>query len=337
MNKAGRVPVNRVTNITALSRAIVSFVADWAAQFRRPGFSCVGLIVIFGSFTFLLSPEDNFAPAPAAGVKQVPKAEPVFGLPTVVIDPGHGGIDEGTKYYGLAEKDLTLDVALALEKELKNTPIHTILTRREDVYVSLPERAEIANKAWEANSNTIFLSIHFNQSSVESVDGIETYYATEKILPTVDWSWIGFFNRPDPGDYDLGQDLAGTVQSALTSRMMLSNRGIKSRSLYVVRHTRMPAILVEGGFLSNKVENEMLRTDGYRDRLVQGLAAGLQTYMATTGLPHRTPEEVAANAASVPKPGGAVNPAGAINAANAVSSASPSAAASATSGTGAAP
>jgi len=63
--------------------------------------------------------------------------------------------------------------------------------------------------------------------------------------------------------------------------MLVANRGIKSRSLYVVRHTRMPAVLVEGGFLSNKIENQMLRNDGYRDRLAQGLAAGILAYMQT--------------------------------------------------------
>jgi N-acetylmuramoyl-L-alanine amidase len=207
--------------------------------------------------------------------------QPIAGPPTVVLDPGHGGIDDGTKYFGLAEKTMTLDVALRLEKILTAHHINTILTRREDVYVSLPARAEIANKVWESNSNVIFVSIHFNQSAVESVDGIETYYADQKIPPPNDWSWIGFFNHADTGDLDLGQNLAAAVQGTLASRMGLTNRGIKARSLYVTRHTRMPAILVEGGFLSNKVENEMLHVDGYRDRLVQGLAAGILSYVAT--------------------------------------------------------
>jgi N-acetylmuramoyl-L-alanine amidase len=240
----------------------------------------VGLIVLVGSFTFLIVPEDNFVPLPRSGVMPPLHLQPISGPPTVVLDPGHGGIDDGTKYFGLAEKDMTLDVALRLERLLTQRQVDVVLTRREDVYVSLPERAEIANKIWESNSNVIFVSIHFNQSSVESVDGIETYYADQKIPPPTDWSWIGFFNRPDAGELDLGQGLAADVQSALAARMGLTNRGIKSRSLYVTRHTRMPAILVEGGFLSNKVENEMLHQDGYRDRLVQGLAAGILTYTA---------------------------------------------------------
>ena len=105
------------------------------------------------------------------------------GKPTVIIDPGHGGVDEGTKYFGLAEKDVTLDVAQRLERVLKSVRVETVLTRRDDVYVSLPDRAEIANLAAGSNSNVIFVSIHFNQSAVESVDGIETYYADKKIPP----------------------------------------------------------------------------------------------------------------------------------------------------------
>jgi len=203
---------------------------------------------------------------------------PANGPPTVVIDPGHGGIDEGTKWYGLAEKDVTLDVAQRLERLLKGTPVQTVLTRRDDVYVSLPDRVEIANRLGETNSNVIFVSIHFNQAAEESVDGIETYYADQKIPPATDWTWVGFFNRPEDAELDRGENLAADLQGALSSRMLEANRGIKSRSLYVVRHTLMPAVLVEGGFLSNKIENQMLRNDSYRDRIAEGIAAGILSY-----------------------------------------------------------
>ncbi len=70
--------------------------------------------------------------------------------------------------------------------------------------------------------------------------------------------------------------------ASVVLRMQEVNRGIKSRNLFVVRHTRMPAILVEGGFLSNKIENQLLRNDGYRDRLAQGIAVGVLTYIQGT-------------------------------------------------------
>jgi N-acetylmuramoyl-L-alanine amidase len=241
---------------------------------------CVGLVVFMGCFTFLVAPDENFTPVLHSGAPgDVP---PANGPPMVIIDPGHGGIDDGTKYFGLAEKDVTLDVAQRLERLLKGLHVDTVLTRRDDLYVSLPQRVEIANQIAGTNSNLIFVSIHFNQSGVEGVDGIETYYADRKIASTTDWTWLGFFNHPEDDQLDRGENLAAAIQSALTSRMLETNRGIKSRSLFVVRHTRMPAVLVEGGFLSNKIENQMLRNDGYRDRIAQGLAAGIVNYMQTT-------------------------------------------------------
>jgi N-acetylmuramoyl-L-alanine amidase len=266
----------------------------------RHGMPCVGLIVFLGCFTVMVTPDENFIPPPRSGAvthlkggssgKEVALAPPSTllekvlpgdGKPTVIIDPGHGGIDDGTKYFGLAEKDVTLDVGERLNRILKGLGVATVMTRTDDVYVSLPDRAEIANMEAGTNSNTVFVSIHFNQSAVESVDGIETYYADKKIPPPTDWTWVGFFSRPEDEELDRGENLAADVQSALVSRMMETNRGIKSRSLFVTRHTRMPAVLVEGGFLSNKIENQLLRNDTYRERIAQGIAAGIVTYVRT--------------------------------------------------------
>jgi N-acetylmuramoyl-L-alanine amidase len=263
----------------------------------KHGMPCVGLIVFLGCFSFLVAPDDNFVP-PVARTPTKPgsalrlqvaqatatgdtKVLPASGPPTVIIDPGHGGIDDGTKYFGLAEKDATLDVGERLNAILKGLKVDTVMTRTDDVYVSLPDRAEIANMAAGNNSNVIFVSIHFNQSAVESVDGIETYYADKKIPPATDWTWIGFFTRPEDEDLDRGENLAADIQSAMVAHMVETNRGIKSRSLFVTRHTRMPAVLVECGFLSNKIENQSLRNDPYRERIAQGLAAGIVTYIRT--------------------------------------------------------
>src|SRR5581483_7259166 len=117
-------------------RRLVLFASWWARTWRH-GLPCVGLIVLLGSFTFLIAPDDEFTPGPHnAG----PGTLAVAGPPMVVVDPGHGGIDEGTKYYGLAEKDMTLDVAGRLQQLLNHAHVATVLTRHEDVYVSLPER-----------------------------------------------------------------------------------------------------------------------------------------------------------------------------------------------------
>lgn len=309
MNATGRQSVNKTMN-----RRMFRHLAPLGARAFRHGLPCVGLIVFLGCFTFLVAPDDNFVPVrPTAAPQHIAArlakqgalapnfaqtippapadhaASAASGPPTVIIDPGHGGIDDGTKYFGLAEKDVTLDVAERLERLLKSVRVETVLTRRDDVYVSLPDRAEIANLVAGTNSNVIFLSIHFNQSAVESVDGIETYYADKKIPPPTDWTWIGFFDRPEDEELDRGENLAADIQSALVARMMETNRGIKSRSLFVTRHTRMPAVLVEGGFLSNKIENQLLRNDSYRERIAQGIATGLLTYIQTMhpAMPYR--------------------------------------------------
>lgn len=243
---------------------------------------CVGLIVFLGSFTFLIAPDTDFLPAHSSTAPPpVHKIPPPDQLPTIVIDPGHGGIDEGTAWYGLREKDVTLDVAERLQRFLTELRLSTVLTRTTDTYVSLPERVGLANRL----DNALFVSIHFNQAGEESVDGVETYYADQKIPPAQDWTWMGFFSRPEPqGDtpLDNGENFAAQVQASVAARMLIPNRGIKSKNLYVVRHTRMPAILVEGGFLSNKVENQLLRNDDYRERLARALAVGIASYVRTT-------------------------------------------------------
>ena len=266
--------------MNCMNRGLQFLAGLWKAGLVRNAVPCVGLVVFFGCFSFIIAPDPNVAPSPGQKIAEAPAKEstPTNALPTVVIDPGHGGVDEGTAYYGLAEKDLTLDVAQRLERILQSVRISTVLTRHDDQYVALPARVAVANQI----QNAIFVSIHFNQSRSEPVDGIETYYADQKLPPAPDWTWVGFFNRPEEPALDNGENLAADVQASLASRMLIPNRGIKSKALYVVRHTRAPAILVEGGFISNRLENQMLRNDSYRERLATAVAAGIVTYIQTT-------------------------------------------------------
>ena len=248
---------------------------------------CVGLVVLVGCFTFIIVPEAERPTEPkflrTAGT-----------LPTIVIDPGHGGNDDGARGHGLREKDETLDVALRLDQLLKNAHFPTALTRREDVYVSLPERVAIANRF----EDSIFVSIHFNQSGAGSADGVETYYADLKTPPEQEWTWVGFFNRPHPASDDNGETLAGFVQAAVVTRLNVPNRGIKGRSLYVVRNTRNPAVLVEGGFISNSLEAQMLTNADYRNRLAAAVAEGIVNYVKSE---QRTLPQVLASSKEIPK------------------------------------
>lgn len=238
---------------------------------------CVGLIVLAGCFTFIVVPDDELAIE-----KRLPlRSSMTAPLPTVVIDPGHGGNDGGGSGNGLLEKEVTLDVSLRLEKMLRTYNFPTVLTRRDDRYVALNERVAIANK----HDDSLFVSIHFNKSRTSTVAGIETFYADEKVPPEHEWTWIGFFSKPAAPPVDDGETLAGFIQASLVMKMDPSNRGIKSKCLYVVRHTRAPAALVEGGFISNPLEAQLLKNADYRDRLAAAVAEGIVNYQKTRPLP----------------------------------------------------
>ena len=206
-------------------------------------------------------------------------------LPIIVIDPGHGGHDEGAYGFGMFEKDLTLDIALRLERDLQQYNLLTVLTRRSDVYVSLPDRAAIANRY----DHSVFVSIHANQCAEPAVDGVEIFYADEKSSPDFLWNWIGLdLTLPQPGP-DTGKTLAASIRDSITGDLPIANRGIKERGLYVVSHVQNPAVLVECGFLSNPFDAAQLNSADYREKLAASLAKGILNYQATQQLQPEKP------------------------------------------------
>ncbi len=245
---------------------------------------CVGLVVLGGCLTFIVAPDDG----PTFDSRLASALNPTF--PTVVIDAGHGGRDEGARANGLREKDLNLDVALRVEKLIGAFGFPTVLTRRDDTFLPLSERAAIANKI----DNALFLSIHFNHSPDPASTGVETFFASEKVPPESAWTWIGFFNKPETAVSDTGEDLAGYIQAALVSRTDATNRGIKPRPLYVVRHTRCPAVLVEGGFINNPLDARLISNTEYRDLLAKAVAEGVMTYQKNRPQPGQPPAKLAA-------------------------------------------
>jgi N-acetylmuramoyl-L-alanine amidase len=196
-------------------------------------------------------------------------------FPTVVVDAGHGGHDSGASGNGLREKDLTLDTALRLERHLRAQGFPVVLTRRDDRFLELPDRARIANDIPRA----LFVSIHFNDSATASGDGVETFYAQQKGDFTDEgWSLAGLFAHPEPPADDQGAGLAQTVQAAMVAELGVTDRGAKPRQLAVVRRTRCPAVLVEGGFLNNPIEARKLAREDYRERLASAVADGVGAY-----------------------------------------------------------
>jgi N-acetylmuramoyl-L-alanine amidase len=232
--------------------------------------------------TFIVAPDE--APPTDSPIQTV-----LNPLPTVILDPGHGGKDDGASGNNLVEKNLSLDVALRIEQILKPYGFPVILTRRDDTFVPLEERAAIANKI----QNGIFVSIHFNHAKDRVSTGVETFYAPAKVPPDDNWTWAGFFNKPDAPPLDNGETLAGFIQASLVLRLEAVNRGIKSRELYVVRHTRCPAVLVEGGFINNPLEAAMISNGEYRQRIASAVAEGIMSYQKTRPQPVALPTKLA--------------------------------------------
>jgi len=175
---------------------------------------------------------------------------------TVIIDPGHGGSDNGALWGGVKEKDLTLATAKYLEEHLSSMGIRTRMTRRTDVRVSIEERAKTANRF----QNAVFISLHFNASRTTSITGIETY----------------FFSAH-------GRRFASHVQQALANRIRTRNRGIKRGNFKILLETKPPAILTELGFISNPWERERSRQPWLQSILGETLAKGIVAYLRTGG------------------------------------------------------
>lgn len=169
---------------------------------------------------------------------------------SVVIDPGHGGADEGTAWYHVTEKDTALAVGLQLEKFLQKNDIECHLTRRTDTYVSLDDRAKIADQ----HPRSLLVSIHFNGSHVENSSGFSTYY---------------FPASPS------GKFVAETIQQAIDDLHDTRNRGIHTQDYAVLVRTTGCAVLVECGFLSNKAESRLFSSPEGQEKLAEALLLGI--------------------------------------------------------------
>ncbi len=168
---------------------------------------------------------------------------------TVIVDPGHGGHDFGGRSVrGWNEKDLALDTAKRLQKNLQQRGFHVIITRDADYFITLGQRVADSN----STSNSIFVSIHYNWDRGSSGHGVETYYFM-------------------PRAYRLAANVDREIATAYGTR----DRGVKQRGFYVLRKNRRPAILVEGGFVSNPSENAVLQTASGRQRIADAVARGI--------------------------------------------------------------
>ncbi|MEQ8226102.1 MAG: N-acetylmuramoyl-L-alanine amidase, partial [Candidatus Eremiobacterota bacterium] len=198
------------------------------------------------------------------------KGEGSFGNPvsdkTIVIDPGHGGRDCGAvnRSMGLMEKDLNLDISLKLQSLLVKAGFNAILTRTEDRDVTWdgsPDRMELDARADVGNNlqADVFLSIHNDSSNNKNLNGTCTYYYK-----------------------DIDYNLACKIQENLVSKLNIANRGLKKANFYVVKHTKMPAVLIEVAFMSNKQNVRLLADPEFRTKAAEGIYQGLMEYFQYT-------------------------------------------------------
>ncbi len=199
---------------------------------------------------------------------------------TVVLDPGHGGHDKGAlSRYG-SEKDFALDVARTLRTLLQAKGLHVIMTREGDYFVPLEVRAQIANAA----RNPIFVSIHFNATDRDpDATGFEIFSFTPRGAPsTSDDSAAPSSLSVQAGTAVDAQSVAlsACVYHSMIGHIPEFDRGIKRARFAVLRLTRVPAVLVEGGFLTERGESQLIAKKDWRVKLAQAISAGVENYVA---------------------------------------------------------
>jgi len=217
---------------------------------------------------------------------------------TVIVDPGHGGEDEGAHGpAGSLEKDLVLEVARRLSEALRARGIRVVMTRESDVFVSLEQRTSIANDA----RGDLFLSVHANAARDSGVRGTETFFlsldATDdaaRRLAERENQALGTVEllrraSDDPLVAILGdliatehlhesQAFAGMAQERLADKGPGGSRGVKQAPFVVLSGVQMPASLVEIGFITNREDEARLSSAKGRERIVAGLATAVEEY-----------------------------------------------------------
>ncbi|HLV11545.1 MAG TPA: N-acetylmuramoyl-L-alanine amidase, partial [Trueperaceae bacterium] len=222
------------------------------------------------------------------------------GRQVVVIDAGHGGHDPGANSRHATEKAVVLAVARMLAERLEAAGLEVILTRDHDTFLTLQQRSEFAT-----TDKNIFVSIHANSADKSSAEGIETWVFGEPLDPALierairenGGGAVGeeltrearrvadqlAFDILREAQFNLSLSLAESVQSHLVSATGAKDRGVRTNLFYVLRTARIPAILVELGFVSNPDEGSRLSDPRYQAVLADGLADGILAFLANGG------------------------------------------------------
>jgi N-acetylmuramoyl-L-alanine amidase len=223
----------------------------------------------------------------------LPPKPPARKVTTICLDPGHGGKDTGNRvgrFFPRYEKTYTLALALELRRQLQQAGFNVILTRDQDVYPELPVRPDLANR----RSADLFISLHFNSSPSDAADvqGPETYCMTP----------VGAASSNDAEHGGLGAGLyaanrcedkslllAYLTQRSLVRSLGQTDRGVRRARFEVLRLAQMPAILIEGGYMSHPTEGRKIFDAAWRRQMAAAIVRAVENYQKATAPPAPAP------------------------------------------------
>ena len=203
---------------------------------------------------------------------------------TIVLDPGHGGKDRGSEgQRPSVEKQLSLDVCRRIRKLLINDSVSVQLTRVDDRFLELSQRSIIAKDM----GGDLFVSVHFNSAGNTNASGVEVYALTAATCRSTSDNGG---RKPDTRTYAghrynaSNALLAKHIHHQLLKATRANDRGLRRARFAVLREAPCPAILVECGFLSNAAEEDRILSSFYRQRVAEGIAAGIRDYIHAVNL-----------------------------------------------------
>ncbi|MFZ0829397.1 MAG: N-acetylmuramoyl-L-alanine amidase [Verrucomicrobiia bacterium] len=204
---------------------------------------------------------------------------------TICLDPGHGGRDTGNHTFWRSEKTYTLALALEMRAQLLKAGFNVILTRNRDTYVELPDRPALANR----RGADLFVSLHFNATPTgkNEVQGPQTYCITPVGASSTDAQGEGagfgvtVANRVEQKSLLL----AYQVQKSLVQNLGVPDRGVRRARFAVLRDATMPAILIEGGYMTHPAESKRIYSAVGRSQMAQSIVKGILAYQRLVSPP----------------------------------------------------
>ncbi len=256
-----------------------------------------GKVLVEDRLMAALMPQSSHGQIRTTPLVAAPKAVVQHRIRRIVVDAGHGGKDPGASSpHGLYEKRLVLDIARKVRDELRREGIDVIMTRDSDVFIPLPERAQIANKA----GADLFVSIHANASKTRTLKGFEIYTLSEATddfalalersensvirfesqqpqvlnnqLKTILWDLKETANRAE------SLKLAKMIVGSVGKRVEVAAQRVKSANFYVLKWTECPSVLVETGYITNRSDLRRLQNPEYKRRLAKAITQGILGY-----------------------------------------------------------